>query len=180
MSETQPDDDDAITSVGELLAHALELEHAAEAHYEQLADSMAVHHNTPAEAVFRRLAALSAEHAAAIAERAGDLELPRIPPWGFKWQSPGTPEGDACPDVEVKYDMSTVQAVELALFNECRGHAYYLHVAATAKDAEARRLAADMAQEEAEHVAMLEALLEEAQSAHREAPDDLDPPHMPA
>jgi rubrerythrin len=170
-----------IESLPELLAHALELEHASEAHYTQLADSMAVHHNTTAEALFRRLAAMSAEHAAAIAARVGDLELPRIPPWGFKWQCPGAPEGGDCLEGDIGYQMTTVQAIEVALHNERRGQGYYCHVAASASVAEARTLAMAMADEEAEHVAMLEALLAEAHRAPTEAaPEDLDPPHMPA
>jgi rubrerythrin len=169
-----------IESLSELLAHALELEHASEAHYTQLADSMAVHHNTAVEALFRRLATLSADHAARIAARVGDRTLPRIPPWGFKWQCPGAPEGGDCLEAQVSYRMTTLQAIEVALFNERRGHAYYLHVAASSSADDARTLAAEMAAEEAEHVAMLQALLAECSSDEPEpAADDLDPPHMP-
>ena len=178
MSDVQSD---VIETLGELLAHALELEHASEAHYAQLADSMAVHHNAAVEALFRELAALSTAHAAAIAARVGDTVLPRIPPWGFKWECPGAPESSDCLHGDVSYRMSTVQAIEVALHNERRGHAYYLHVAETTTAADARALAADMAAEEAEHVAMLEALLSaEHRTGQAPAPDDLDPPHMPA
>lgn len=171
--------DGTIASIPELLAHALELEHAAEAHYELLADSMAVHHNASVEAVFRKLAAMSTEHADAVAERATGLTLPRIPPWAFKWHCPGAPEGEDCLEGDVSYQMTTAQAIELALHNERRGHDFYRHVSATATDAAAAALAADMAAEEAEHVVMLEALLAEQDPAADAAPDDLDPPHMP-
>jgi rubrerythrin len=170
-----------IAGVEELLAHALELEHAAEAHYGLLADSMGVHHNRDVEAVFRKLAALSAEHAAAISERAAGLELPRIAPWAFKWHCPGAPEGDNCLDGDVSYQMSKAQAVELALHNERRGHAFYRHVIDTSTDAEAAKLAREMADEEWEHVELLVALLAEqhADGGVQSAPADLDPPHMP-
>ncbi|MCG6941400.1 MAG: ferritin family protein [Thiohalocapsa sp.] len=169
-----------VESVGELLAHALELEYASQAHYEQLADSMAVHHNTAVAELFSRLAVLSGEHAATVAARAGDTALPRIPPWEFKWECPHAPEGADCLDPAVSYGMSTVQAIELALHNERRGHAYYSQVATSASAPEARGLAAEMAAEEAEHILMLEQMLTEERRAYRDAPDDLDPPHTPA
>ena len=172
--------DAVIASVAELLAHALELEYASQAHYEQLADSMAVHHNPEVASLFQRLAALSGEHAAEVAARAVDLTLPRIPPWAFKWQCPDAPEGADCLDPAVSYRMTTVEAVAVALHNERRGHAYYLYVAASATDAEARTLAAAMAAEEAEHVALLEAMLAATGAPQPAEPEDLDPPHMPA
>lgn len=176
-----PAPDSVIESVAELLAHALELEYASQSHYEQLADSMDVHHNTEVAALFRRLAMLSGEHAAAVAAHAGDLTLPHIPPWAFKWECPDAPEGADCLDPDVSYRMTTAEAIAVALHNERRGHAYYLHVAATATDAEARTLAAAMATEEVEHVALLEAMLTDAGGdRQRPAQDDLDPPHMPA
>jgi rubrerythrin len=162
--------DTVIASVAELLAHALELEYASQAHYEQLADSMAVHHNVDVADLFRRLAALSGQHAEDVAKHAGDMTLPRIPPWAFKWE---------CLDANVSYQMSTTEAIAVALHNERRGHAYYLHVAASATDAEARRLASTMAAEEAQHVALLESMLTAAGGSQRSAPEDLDPPHIP-
>jgi rubrerythrin len=177
MSVSEPNN--VIESVAELLAHALELEYASQAHYEQLADSMHVHHNTAVAELFGRLAALSGEHAAAVAARAGDAELPRIAPWAFKWECPDAPEGSDCLDPEVSYRMSTVQAIEVALHNERRGHAFYAQVAVSAAPADARGLAAEMATEEAEHVAMLETLLERERRGYQPAPEDLDPPHMP-
>ena len=170
-----------IDDVGEFLVHALELEHESAAHYEQLADSMEVHHNHKVAALFRRLAQLSDEHATSIGERARGVALPRIAPWEFKWNCPGGgPEGGDCLHGDVSYQMSAVQALELALHNETRGHAFYAHTASDSDDAEVRELAAEMSAEEAEHLKLLEDLL--AQEHHRDdAPlEDLDPPHMPA
>ncbi len=175
-----PSPDAVIESVAELLAHALELEYASKAHYEQLADSMNVHHNTAVADLFCSFATLSADHAAAVAARAGDTDLPRIPPWGFKWLCPDAPEGGDCLDPALSYGMSTVQALEVALHNERRSRAYYAHCAASAALPEARRLAADMAAEAAEHIALLEQMLADERRRHRDTPDDLDPPHVPA
>ena len=169
-----------IDDVGEFLAHALELEHESADHYEQLADSMEIHHNQEVAALFRRLALLSHEHANSIGERADGVTLPRIAPWEFKWNCPGAPEGGDCLQGDVSYQMSAVQALELALHNETRGHAFYAHTASASGNAQVRALAAEMSAEEAEHLTLLQDLV--AQERHRgdAPPEDLDPPHMPA
>lgn len=170
----------AIDDVGEFLVHALELEHESSSHYGQLADSMEVHHNQDVAALFRSLAVLSEEHATRIGIRAQAVSLPRIAPWEFKWDRPGGPEGGDPLHGEVSYQMTAKQALELALHNETRGQAFYAHTAAVSADAEVRRLAAEMSAEEAEHVEMLRDLLDEERHRGETAPEDLDPPHMPA
>ncbi|MGB5735702.1 MAG: ferritin family protein, partial [Thiohalocapsa sp.] len=115
-----------------------------------------------------------------ISERARGMALPRLAPWEFKWNCPGGPEGGDCLQGEVSYQMTAVQALELALHNETRGRSFYAQTAAESGDAEVRDLAAEMSAEEAEHMDLLRALLE--QERHRDDPtqEDLDPPHMPA
>jgi len=169
-----------IDDVGEFLAHALEMEHESSANYAQLADSMEVHHNPEAAALFRRLAALSDEHAGRIAEQAHGILLPRIAPWAFKWDCPGGPEGGDCLHGDLSYQMTAAQALDLALSNESRGQAFYAHVAQTSNDAEVRRLAAEMAAEELEHLDMLTAMLAPEHRRDDDRPQDLDPPHIPA
>jgi rubrerythrin len=169
----------AIDNVGEFLAHALELEQESATHYQQLADSMAIHHNQDVAALFHRLARLSDEHAARIGARAHDVHLPRIAPWEFKWDCPGGPESGNRLHGDISYLMTAVQALELALHNETRGQAFYAHTAAVSADDEVRRLATEMSAEEAEHVNMLRDLLKHEQLRGETAPEDLDPPHMP-
>lgn len=169
-----------IDDLGEFLVHALELEHESAAHYAQLADTMEIHHNVDVSALFRHLAALSAEHAERIAERGRGVALPRLAPWAFKWTCPGAPEGGNCLDLEVSYQMTAPQALRLALHNETRGHAFYAHVAATSSDAQVRRMAAEAVAEESEHVARLRELLDEHRQRGEDRLEDLDPPHAPA
>jgi rubrerythrin len=169
-----------IDDLGEFLVHALELEHESAAHYAQLADSMEVHHNNDVAALFRRLAALSAEHAERIAERGRGIELPHIAPWAFKWNCPGAPEDCDCLDTEISYRMTALQALRLALHNESRGQAFYAHVAATSINADVRRMASETVAEETEHAALLRTLLNEQQRHAEQTPEDLDPPHVPA
>jgi rubrerythrin len=169
----------AIDNVGEFLAHALELEQESSTHYRQLADTMEIHHNQNVAALFHRLASLSDEHAARIGARARNIALPRIAPWEFKWDCPGSPEGGGDPHAAISYQMTAVQALELALHNETRGQAFYAHTAALSADAEVRQLATEMSAEEAVHVEMLRDLLEHERGRGETALDDLDPPHIP-
>jgi rubrerythrin len=167
-----------ITSVGELLAHALEQESESVLRYEELADSMEVHHNPEVEALFRKLAQFGVRHAESVRQRAQGVSLPEIAPWDFKWNCPGSPESD-CGQDGVSYLMSVQQALELALHNEGRGHDFYAQVAATSPDPEVCRLAAEMAREEAEHVDLLRRWVARAGSGPDRPQEDLDPPNMP-
>jgi rubrerythrin len=168
----------AITSVGELLVHALELESESVLRYEELADSMEVHHNPEVEALFRKLAEFSARHAESVRRRAQGVDLPEIAPWDFKWSCPGSPESD-CGQDGVSYLMSALQALELALHNESRGYDFYSQVATSSPDQEVCRLAAEIAEEEAEHVDLLRRWVQRARSYTDAPQDDLDPPNIP-
>jgi hypothetical protein len=174
-------DDAAIDTPGGFLVHALELKHDAAEHYAQLADSMEVHHNPRAATLFRVLAAASDALARSIAAHAKGMTLPRIAPWEMRWNGRGGPESDDCAGNEVSYRMTAAQAIGLALHNEQRAQQFFAAVALHAGNARVRRLAAEMRDKEAEHVAMLEQMLaqQQAEPGHMVA-DDLDPPHMPA
>jgi rubrerythrin len=165
--------------IGELLAHALELEHEAALRYQQLADSLALHHNHTVATLFRQLAVHSEAIAANVGERARGVALPRIAPWAFKWNCPDSPKAADCLDERIGYQMSAVQALGLALHNETRGHAFYAGIAAAAADAEVRLLAAELAADQREHLNWLRARLADTDDADGPAAEDLDPPNVP-
>lgn len=168
-----------IGSVAELLVHALELEHEAATHYEGLADSMASHHNAEVAALFRRLARRSSERAGDLADRAAGLQLPHIAPWSFKWNCPGNPSDPDCLHAEVGYRMRAVQALQLAIHNERRSHAFYVQVAGSAGEPVVRQLAAELAVVQTEHLTWLADLLAREALTDRPLPEDLDPPQLP-
>ncbi|ESQ15679.1 MAG TPA: rubrerythrin [Chromatiaceae bacterium] len=168
-----------IDDVGEFLLHALELEHESAARYEQLADSMEVHHNQEVATLFRRLARLSDEHAARIGKRASGIALPQIAPWEFKWNFPEGSDVGHSLDADVNYQMSALQALELALHNETRGQAFYARTAAESTHPEVRRLAEKMRAEEEEHRNLLRELIAQQRPRVSDQQTDLDPPHMP-
>ena len=77
------------------------------------------------------------------------------------------------------FEVSTVQALELALHNEIRGRDFYAQVASSSSDPAVQEAAAEMAAEEDTHVTMLrEWMAREACSVETRLPD-LDPPNTP-
>lgn len=167
-----------IDTVGEFLAHALELEHESAQRYRELAQSLRVHHNVEIAELFERLARLSEDHARSVAARARAVRLPEIAPWDFKWDCPGCPE-DPHPEGEVSYLMTTVQTLTLALETESCGRDFYACVAAHSPHPEVRRLAAEMAEEESGHVELIAGWLERERLNAAPPLEDLDPPNMP-
>jgi rubrerythrin len=165
-----------IVSVPEFLVHALELERESAERYQELSQSMALHSNPGVASLFRRLSAMSAAHAREVQGRSAGLELPKIPPWGFKWQCPGSPEGH-CGEGEIHYMMTVRQALEVALLNETRGRDFYAAVGRASPDAEVRALADEMAEEETQHVDILTAWLQKHVEHPNSALEDLDPPN---
>jgi hypothetical protein len=169
-----------IDDLAEFLAHALELAQAGSSYYEEIADSMELHHNAEIAGLFRRLQRLSAERAAAFATRSAGVELPRIPPWGFHRHGLG---GEDCGDYlagEVSYEMTCVQALELVLQREACSQAFFLHQAAASRHVEVQRLATEIGHEAAQHLRLLQRLLGRERRRLKPRPADLDPPHVPA
>jgi rubrerythrin len=166
-----------ITTVGEFLAHALELEVESVERYKELADSMEVHNNPEVAQLFRRLAEYSTLHAEEVRQRTQGMELPAIPPWDFKWNTPESPE--AARMEEANYLMNTQQALGMALHNEIRGRDFYAEVAAHSPSREVRELAAEMVAEENGHVELLQRWLSRSARQAQEPQEDLDPPNMP-
>lgn len=177
MSHQQPE---SIASVGEFLAHALELEYESAERYRELAGNMTVHNNPEIAELFGYLARMSDLHAQEVEEHAKGIELPQIPPWDYKWAAGGSPEANAAEqDEEISYLMTPIQAMHLALHNEIRGRDFYARVAAGSPDPEVRRLAAEMADEETEHADLLEQKLARMDPSRAQPVEDLDPPNMP-
>ena len=172
MSEAQ-----TITTLGEFLAHALELEQESVERYRELADSMETHNNLEVARLFRQLAQYSEQHAREVQERTQGMEIPAIAPWDFKWNCPESPEAP-CME-EVNYLMTAHQALEVALHNEVRGRDFYARVAKDSPDVEVRRTATELMEEENGHVRLLERWIARVGSGNGTPPEDLDPPNMP-
>ncbi len=165
-----------IESPGEFLLHSLELERESAEHYDQLAQSMAVHHNPEVAALFEQLARRSARRAEEIERRAQEIPLPELAPWEFKWHCPD-PLQD-CLEPKVHYLMTVTEALDIVLYNERRIQDFYAAFL-SASDMRVRALAEEITRETRHHLNWLEAWRAERGILGEERMEDLDPPNTP-
>jgi rubrerythrin len=136
----------------EFLAHAVALEHEAAERYLELADMMEAHRNDSVSALFRDMVRYSRLHHDSIVERARGVALPTLRSWQYRWTRPPEAGGDEAFD----YLLDSYHALVYARENEVRALEYYSSVGQQSSDAEVRRLAAEFAAEETEHVEALD------------------------
>lgn len=163
-----------LTSIGELLAHAKAMEDEACERYTELADQMDVHNNPEVAELFRKMAEVEQIHVRKIIERAGDMELPHIPPWEYRWVGNEAPQTVSVTDAH--YLMQPYHALKLALKAEKRGFAFYTSVIETHTEESILELARELQEEEREHVAEIEAWLKKIPKPEDDWDEDPDPP----
>jgi len=165
-----------LDDLGTFLVHAVVLEDEAASRYDELADTMEVHHNDEVAALFRQMAAYSRLHlneaTAHAAEHAGGL--PDLKPWEFDW--PGTESPESGQAESSHYLMTPHHALRLALAAEESAHAFYAGIASHARCEQVRKLAAEFSAEEAEHAEALKEWLTRYPKPSRAWDEDLDPP----
>jgi rubrerythrin len=147
-----------IFSVADLLAIAYRIELDAVERYGVLADQMEIHNNTELTKVFRDLSKAESIHAAEIRAMAGDADLNgRADALHLVWRKGESPE-----EVDLgaaHYLMTPWHALQLCLAGEKRALAFFTSIAETAKDAKVKDMAAELVEEEAEHVNLVYRLL---------------------
>jgi len=159
------------------LAHAITLEREAVEQLTEVAHMMEVHNNQGLYELFNELAGYGLEHASEIEALAEGRELPNFKPWEYEWPEDQSPEiGDSS---DLHYQMTPVQALKLALSSEMKAQNFYQDIADHGESDEIRSLAGQFAQEEAEHVQLLQERLKATPEVGRDWGTDLDPPHMP-
>jgi rubrerythrin len=166
-----------MTDLPIFLAYSVALEEEAAERHEDLADMMDVHHNPEVAETFRKLARYSRLHANEIREHSQGGSLPVIAPWDFCWDDMEGPETADLADVN--YLMNTAHALKIAMGNERRAHDFYFDISKDSPDAEVRALAAEFAEEEAEHLELLKEWETRIADSVDETAFDPDPPHMP-
>ena len=155
MTVISPDKESitAIGSVAELLAHAHAMEAEAAAQYQLLAKRMEGV-NPELATFFHRMAAIEAKHVSRLDEVAETFELPDLRSWPTEWPEGGAPE--TLPADRVHAGISAQDGLNLAMEAEKRAVAFFADVAETANDGDVRRMATELAEEEREHVRLLE------------------------
>jgi len=148
----------AIFSLADLLAIAYRIEADAVDRYTLLADQMETHNNPELMKVFRDLARAEGIHAEEIHRLAGDIDLTgRANSLRCTW-----PEGESPEEVDLgaaHYLMTPWHALQLSLAGEKRALAFFTSIVETAKDAKVKETAAELVEEEAEHVNLVYRLL---------------------
>lgn len=151
-----------IACVAELYAHAIAIEGEAAARYAEFAERMDDLGNEAAADIFATLARLETEHLDQLLKRTAGMKLPKFGAQEYRWLDAGAPETAAR---ELVFRLMTPRhALEIALAGEKRAAAFFESALMTAGDAVLRSLAAEMAADEADHIEMLERLLESTPS----------------
>ena len=164
-----------IFSVADLLAIAYRIELDAVERYGVLADQMEIHNNPELTKVFRDLSKAESIHAAEIRQMAGDPDLNgRANALHSIWRKGESPE-----EVDLSaahYLMTPWHALQLCLAGEKRALAFFTSIADTAKDAKVKEMAAELVEEEAEHVNLVYRLLRKYPQPTDSWCEDGDPP----
>lgn len=163
--------------LAEFLAHSVELESEARDRYEELADTMAAHHNHEVAEFFLRMAGEVRQHLGEVADIAKGMTLPELKVWEFRWPEVEPPETASYEAIH--YRMSLRDAMTLALENECAAEAYYRGVANSKGNEETIRVAGQFADDERSHAAELVHLLQELPENCANLREEDDEPHMP-
>lgn len=161
-------------SMAELLVHAMVIELEAVQSYKDLNAQMQQCGNLEVARLFEKMSLLEAEHAAKIIEMAGDIELPQLAPWEYRWEGLESPENI---DLDgVHYLMTAHHALKLALENEISAMEFFQAAANGCTDKRVRSMAIEFASDERQHVAWMRELLAKYPAADAAWDYDPDPP----
>lgn len=141
----------------ELYVHAIAIEREAAERYAEFAQRMADEGNHAVAALFRMLSTFEARHFDELKRRTAGIELPPLTS-DYSWRDNRAPETAAR---ELVFRLMTQrQALCIALDAEKRARAFFEHACRNATHPAARALAKEMAMEEAEHVVLIERMLQ--------------------
>jgi len=144
-------------SVGELCAHAVELQRDCEVRYSDYARHLhAIGQHAIAE-VFDELSQQARDEVSILEAASGKHKPAELSPWEYAWRLTYLPEGmDHRPRL---VPMNAREALQLAVTAKRRAQLFYTDVAANANDIVVRQCAAEMAESDQIQVKRLERLL---------------------
>jgi len=152
-------------------AYAMELE--ATERYAQFAEQLDTHNNRGVAELFRKLSKIEALHAKRILEEMGWPSLPAMPV-AFAWGDDEGPE--TAPLDALHYLMQPYHALEIALQCEERAQQHFEGIAAGKAPKKVRTAAAEMAEEEREHVRLIKEWMTRVPQPSADWNHDPDPP----
>jgi len=163
-----------VANLNDLLAVAYQIEIDAVDRYKLLADQMQTHNNPELVKVFRDLARAEGIHGEEIRRLAGDFDVAAHARKIAKFERSESPEEADLSSAH--YLMTPWHALQLSLKGEKRALAYFTSIVETAKDPKVKAMAAELVEEEAEHVNLVHRLLQRYPKPSDSWADDLDPP----
>ena len=146
-----------IASLNDLLAVAYQIEIDAVDRYNLLADQMETHNNPELVKIFRDLARAEGIHGEEIRRLAGDFDVVAHARQIANFKRDESPEEADLSSAH--YLMTPWHALQLSLAGEKRALAYFTSIVETAKDPKVKAMAAELVEEEAEHVNLVHRLL---------------------
>ena len=159
----------------EFMSRAYTMELEAVERYAQFAEQLDTHNNSDVANLFRRLSQIESLHAKRILDEMGWPTTPALPP-AYAWEGPEGPE--TAPFGDLHYLMQPYHALEIALECESRAQRYYESIAASKAPRRVRAAAAEMAEEERDHVRLVRAWLKKVPKPAAGWDHDPDPPRM--
>ena len=157
----------------DFMAEAYSMELEATERYAQLAEQLETHNNREVADMFRKLSKIEALHARRIVEEMGWPSLPAMPV-PCAWDEGEGPE--SAPLEALHYLMQPWHALQLALACEQRAQKHFEGIAAGKAPKKVRAAAAEMAEEEREHVRLIEAWIARVPQPSADWDHDPDPP----
>lgn len=162
------------TVYSEFMARAYVMELDAAERYADFADQMEVHNNPEVAELFRKLSHIEGLHAKRILQEMGWKTPPRAQP-EWSWDDPEPPETAAVTDLH--YLMQPWHALEIALKNELRAEKFFARIGRSSKTpAMVKKVAAEMADEEREHVRLIRDWMKRVPKPQPDWDRDPDPP----
>lgn len=166
----------SLRTLNELMAYAYALEAEASERYTEFAEAMEMHNNREVAELFRKLARIELRHAEQILEEMAWTAPPTPAAGGYRWEGAGSPE--TADFSTLHYLMQPYHALQIALHNEKRAQEFFVDLAKRATTDKVRREAGKMAEEEAEHVRLIEDWLKRTPPPEPQWDYDPDPPRF--
>jgi rubrerythrin len=158
----------------DFMAQAVAMEVEAAQRYEELADAMETHNNREVAELFRRLASIEGRHAQQLLAQMGWSAPPVTADAVF---AAGGQEGpETAPTEDLHYLMQPWHALQIALAAEERAERFFARMVLAAPSEAVRKAAAEMRDEEREHVELVKAWLAKVPSPSEDWSVDPDPP----
>ncbi len=163
----------SIATVAELMTYAYAMETEAAERYTEFADAMESHNNPEVAELFRKLARIEQLHGEQVLQAMGWATPPQHS-GEFRWLGTEAPESGE--RAELHYLMHPYHALRIAHQNEQRAFDFFGRVARSAGNTAVRKAAAEIEEEEREHVHLIEEWLKRTPKPPSDWAFDPDPP----